>query len=133
MDPNLQRLARELRAERCPQCVLENVASRIVSKPSPVHWFQLSTVGFAVCIAALVAVLAVWRWPNREARGPSPSVTPSRADQVRVAEQAGAALGYIGTVLLDAGKRTETIVVNEVVPPLRSGFDAASKTIKNKM
>lgn len=133
MDENLQRLTEELRAERCPRRVLENVASRIARRPRPIHQFLFRGLGFAGCVAALLTILAVWHRPNRVPEGPSQAVIRSQADQVRVAEEAGMALSYIGNVLMEAGEHTENILLDEAFPPLRNGFEAATKSIKNRL
>ena len=132
MDENLQRLIQELRAEKCPPRVLESVARRRARSPAPLRRLRTAGAIAAVCIAALAAVM-VWRKPNRDAVRPSQAFASNRAQQVWVAEEAVAALGFIGNVLLEAGEHTQNILLNKVVPPLRSGIEATGKTINNKL
>ena len=133
MDETLQRLIQELRAEKCPPRVLESVARRLARRPIPLRRLRTASAVTAVCMAALLAAVMVWRRPNRDAVSPSQAFAANRTQQVRVAGEAVAALGYIGNVLLEAGKHTQNILLNETVPPLRSGFEAVGKTIKNKI
>ncbi|MHC1763517.1 MAG: hypothetical protein AB9869_04305 [Verrucomicrobiia bacterium] len=77
--------------------------------------------------------LVVWHWPNREIQETAPAVVSSRPDHTRVVHEAGVALGYIGAVLLEAGQHTESVLLNEAVPPLRTGFEKARKTIESRM
>jgi len=133
MNENLQRLTRALRAERCPPRILETVQSRIAREPASAHAYRLSMAAFAVCLFALAAVLAFWAWPNRDVRSLSQTAVTNHADQVRVAQEAGAALGYIGSLLMDAGKHTQNALVNDAAPPLWSGFEAVSKTLNKKL
>ena len=131
MDENLQRLARGLRAERCPPHVLEKVQARISWKTrSPSRLWV--TGSFGVSALVILALLVVVGWPGRKTAAPSLSAVSTQADRVRVAEQTGAALGYVGLVLIQAGKQTKTILLNEAAPPVRRGLEAARESIKNK-
>src|SRR5262249_39674525 len=49
--------------------------------------------------------------------------------RMQVARQAETALGLIGTVLLDAGAHSETVISDRAIPPLRNGL----QTAKNKI
>lgn len=133
MHEDVQLLIRELRAEKCPPRVLESVARRRARRPTPPRRLRTASAVAAVCIVALLAAVMVWRRPNRDAVSPSQAFVSHRAQQVRVAEEAAAALGYIGNVLLEAAKHTQNTLLHEAIPPLRSGFEAAGKTIENKI
>jgi anti-sigma factor RsiW len=133
MDENLQRLIQELRTEKCPPRVFESVAKRRARRPAPLRRLRTANAVAVVCIAALLAAILVERRPNRNAVSPTQAFASHRAQQVRVAGEAVAALDYIGNVLLEAGKHTQNILLNETVPPLRSGLEAVGKTIKNKI
>lgn len=133
MHENLQRLAKELRAERCPRRVLENVQSQIEQRTSSRPWFGFRTAALAMSLALMLGALTFWRWPSRDVNRPVPEVVTAPADHVQVAQQAGVALGYIGTVLLKTGEHTESVLLNNAVPQLRNGLDAVSKTIKAKL
>ena len=49
--------------------------------------------------------------------------------RMQVAREAETALGLIGTVLLDAGAHSETVISDRAIPPLRNGL----QTAKNKI
>lgn len=133
MDENLQRLARQLRMEKCPSNVLENVKSRIAQRRKPGRPLVLRSVVVAFGMTMLMAGLVVWRWPIREVQETAPAVVSQQPDRVQVVHEAGLALGYIGAVLLEAGQHTESVLLNEAVPPLRTGFEKARKTIESRM
>lgn len=136
MDDHVQRLVQALRAEKCPMRVLENVAARIAEKRRTAWKLAWMPIGFAVGLAALLAFVGIWRWPGQDTPGPLQASQPSpaeQADQARVVEEAGTALAFIGSVLLEAGQQTETILLEQAVPPLRSGFENAAKTITDRL
>ena len=133
MDENLQRLAQALRVERCPDRVIEKVKTRIEQTRKPLPSNRMAIVGFAVSLALFFALYAAWPWPDRSRETPATTVALTSQDQSRAAERAGLALSFIGSVLLEAGKHTEDTLLNEAIPPLRTGFDAATKTIKAKL
>lgn len=133
MDENLQRLARQLRMEKCPSAVLENVKSRIAQRRKAGRPLGSRPVVFAFCMTVLMAGLIVWRWPNRDIQENAPAIVSSQPDRARVVHEAGVALGYIGAVLLEAGQHTESVLLNEAVPPLRTGFEKARKSIESRL
>ncbi len=133
MHEDLQRLIQELRAEKCPPRIFEWVAQRRACRAARRSRFRMASAVAAVGLATLLAVVLVWRRSNREAVSLSQESAPNRAQQVRVAEEAVAALAYIGNVLREAGEHTQNILLNEAVPPLRSGVQAVGKTTKNKI
>jgi len=49
--------------------------------------------------------------------------------RMQVARQTETALGLIGTLLLDAGAHSETVICDRGIPPLRNGLETA----KNKV
>jgi hypothetical protein len=49
--------------------------------------------------------------------------------RVQVAREAESALGFIGTVLLDAGAHSETVISDRTISPLCNGLETA----KNKL
>jgi hypothetical protein len=113
---------------------LDNVQVQIARRARPVATFpRWTTPAFAAGLTALLALVAVGLWPHRGSPKLSEAVSPAHSDQVRVAEETRAALGYIGTVLLEAGKHGESALINQAGPPLRRGFEGASQTIKNKL
>jgi hypothetical protein len=48
---------------------------------------------------------------------------------VQVAREAESALGFIGTVLLDAGAHSETVISDRAITPLRNGLETAKNKI----
>jgi hypothetical protein len=133
MDENLQRLARELRTERCPARVLDRVQERIARDGQPAHRFHLGAVGVALCVAALATMAALRFWPDSRHGEPLEPPSSARAEQVRVAREASLALAYIGGVLLEAKEHNQTVLLNEAVPRVRASFEAASKIIQTKL
>jgi hypothetical protein len=126
MDENLKRLARELRNETCPQRVLDEVARRIPRRaPSPLR-LKIAVAA----IAAAVALAALSRWPaDRNTRPQLNSGTPVAVDSAQAARQAKLALECIGAVLRDAGARSEKVILQEAVPPLRNSLQTAENKI----
>jgi type II secretory pathway component PulM len=128
MDENLQRLARELRRETCPQRVLDAVARRLSAQgPAP------GRVRFGITLAAaglaVVFALTLWRWPAEKQARQQAELAERRMDAAQVAEQAEGALGYIGRVLLDAGAHSEKVVLEGAVPHLRNSLETARNKI----
>jgi hypothetical protein len=112
--------------------VVEEVQARIDRQRLPVArlGMRMGVIGLAMTLPVILAALLVWHWPSRS---PSQTARASHADQVCVAQQAGVALGYIGSVLLEAGRHSENVLLKEAVPPLRNGFEATSKILNNKL
>jgi hypothetical protein len=48
---------------------------------------------------------------------------------MQAARQAETALGLIGTVLLDAGAHSETVICDRAIPPLCNGLETAKNKI----
>ena len=131
MHEDLPKLIRELRNETCPQRVFDEAARRISAQAPPARRFGF---GFRVAFASLVLLccLSFWRRPdapNTERRAESPA--PATADRAEIGRQAETALAFIGSVLADAGDRSQRVIFNEAVPPLRNSFDIAKDKISN--
>jgi hypothetical protein len=133
MDENLQRLARELRTERCPARVLDRVQEQIARDRQPACRFHLGAVGVALGVAAVAAAVVLRFGPEARHAGPLEAVSSARADQVRVAREASLAMAYIGGILLEAKEHNQTVLLNEAVPRVRASFEAASKIIQTKL
>jgi hypothetical protein len=133
MDENLPRLGRELRKETCPQRVLDEVARRIAAQATAPSRFRSAVPALAVGLA-LLCVLAVWRWSagGKVERGPKLAANPA-LDHARIAEQAEGALGFIGSILLDAGAHSETVISKRAIPPLRNSLETARNKIVNRL
>jgi hypothetical protein len=133
MHENLQRLTHALRAEKCPPGVLERVQTRITRHRASRQRISLPSTALAVSMGVLAVFLAVWVWPHRITQSLKHPNIARHADRIRVAKEAGAALGYIGTLLLNVGEQAQNALVNDAVPPLRSGLETVSKTLNQKL
>jgi hypothetical protein len=129
MDENLPRLTRELRQETCPPRVLEEVARRISAQAPPPNRLRYA-IPATVMGLVLVCCLAVWQWPAGRNARPQPKAAMSAVLQrAQVAREAEGALGFIGSVLRDAGAHSEKVIFSEAVPPLRNSLLTARNRI----
>lgn len=129
MDEDLQRLARELRQETCPQRVLDEVARRLSAQARRPRRWGYALAGAAAGLALLCGV-ALWRRPaGGDTQRHADRALSGRMDSAQIAEQAEGALGYIGQILLEAGSHSEGVILKGAVPPLRSSLE----TVKNKI
>jgi hypothetical protein len=127
MDENLERLASELRRERCPKRVLDEVSRRIAKEARPQPRLKIAAV---VAGAAVLCAILLWMRPvGPDTHGQPRAGAPPSADSARAAQEAKLALGCIGTVLRDAGARSEEAILKGAVPPLRNSL----QTVKNKL
>jgi hypothetical protein len=133
MDENLQRLTRALRSERCPARALDKVQQQIAARRTPVHTFRLRAVVVALGLAAVATMILIRFWPISRPTEPVLASVPAPVDQARVAREASFAMAYVARVLLEAKEHNETVLLNEAVPRLRSGFETASKIIQTKL
>lgn len=136
-DP-LQDLARELKAERCPDAVSERVAGRIAGARAsrhPSRWPFPSRLHWALAGAGLVVVLGfgtMWHRPSPGLATPSPAhLTASR--QALVREQTQGALLAIGRILIDAGAHTGSTLRDEALPPLIDSFHSAKTKLTDTL
>jgi hypothetical protein len=79
-------------------------------------------------MALLCALLVWWRAGGNARRQPELAKQQAHG-RTRVAREAETALGLIGTALLDAGARSETVISDRAIPPLRHGLDTARNKI----
>jgi hypothetical protein len=130
MDQDLQRLARELRNEKCPQRVIDEVTRRISLQPRQrgLGSFKIASV---TALLALLCGLAIWRRPPVGEAPHLQQVARANVARAQVAAEAQDALGYIGVVLRDAGAQTRKIVLNQAVPPLRNSLATARNKLLN--
>ena len=126
MQPDLQRIVRELKKEKCPQRVRDQVRGRVSARESMRlrHAAPLAFAGFI-----LACCLAVWQWQARENARRQAQLAQLTMERTRVARQAQDAMGLVGSVLLDAGEHSEEIISERTVPQLRNSFETA----KNKL
>jgi hypothetical protein len=129
MDENLPRLVRELRQETCPQRVFDEIARRIAAQASRRRRFRYGIPATAT-ILVLLCGLAVWRGPQRGNNERQAKLAEQAAlDRRQIARQTEGALGLLGSILLDAGAHSETVIFNRAVPPLRNGLETAKNKI----
>lgn len=126
MDPNLARLVRHLRTERCPQSVIDRLHRRVGRTPAARHprpSLLVSRVGAGALLAAVAAV-ATWLYhvppqvPDRTQRHSSP-------DRTVLLAEVHATAALVGQVLAQAGAQTEDALLDRAMPPILKGFSAA--------
>jgi hypothetical protein len=126
MQPNLTQLIRELKNEKCPKRVRDQVRGRISAREFSSRRLRLA---FPLAIAGVVLAcgLMVWQWQARDAR--QARLAQLSVERARVAHQAEDALGFVGSVLLNAGNDSGQIISDRTVPPLRNSFETAKTKI----
>lgn len=131
MQEDLRQLARELRQETCPRRVIDQAVRRIAAEtppPSPLR--DAIPVALVLAGAVLLCGLLVRSRLTGDDAGQQLQWAEQQAQRrMQVARQAESALGLIGTLLLDAGAHSETVISDRVIPPLRNGL----QTAKNKI
>jgi hypothetical protein len=133
MDKDLQQLTRELRNERCPQRVLDEVARRIAAETPPPNPFRYR-IAMAVAASIVLGGGVLLRWPIREGSRHAPEITQMRAtDRVQVARQVEGTFAYIGQVMVDASAHSQRVILNDAVPQLRNSFETAKDKIMNQI
>jgi hypothetical protein len=130
MPEDLSRLARELRKENCPRRVIDEAVRRIAAEtPPPGRRYPIAATLALAGAMLLCGLLVRWRLTSDSA-GKQPQWVEQQAQRrLQVAREAETALGLIGTVLLDAGAHSETVISDRAIPPLRNGL----QTAKNKI
>lgn len=131
MHQDLQRLTRELRSETCPQRVLDEVYCRIAAERSARGRFWYLFAGATGCVCLLVGLLF---WPQQPAEvGVQAAYQDSHGhvDTARVTADVQGALGCIGTILRDAGVRSEAIILKGTVSPVRNSLETAKNKLIN--
>lgn len=143
MDDRLEKLIRELRDEKCPRSVTEQVARRTGQGAVADRWWRVtpgwSLVGAAGLTALVVAAMLFGPGrvgPDSRQAGDAGRRTgfhPAAMDRAMVIEQAQGALVFIGRVLIEAGARTESALTTEAVPPLVEGFRTATTKLTKSL
>jgi len=129
MQEDLPTLARELRKETCPQRVIDNALRRIAAEtPTPRRPAYIIPVALAG-IVVLCGLLFWWRPGGNRAGGQPEIIAQQTHGPVQAARDAEAALNLIGTVLLQACARSENVISDRALPPLRDGFAKARNKI----
>jgi hypothetical protein len=129
MQEDLPRLTRELRKETCPRRVIDEVVRGIAAETPPPTGFRYVIPAALAGIAILCGLLVRSQLPGGRA-GRQPELVEQQAHvRVQVAREAESALGLIGTVLLDAGSHSETLISDRAITPLRNGLETAKNKI----
>jgi len=93
---------------------------------------RLLKSAFVTTGLAAICGLVIWQWPTaREAQRRPGSAVHASLSRAQVVREAEGTLGYIGCVLLNAGARTEKIVLNQAVPPLRNSVTTTREKLLN--
>ena len=128
MDQDLKKLRQRLRAERCPDAVLE----RVYAQTSTRQRSLLRAYG-AWAIAALLAVsalsLPLSRWAQKQ---PDTSVRTASIEEMEakaIRQQASVALAYLGKRLTTASAHSGEIILESSLPSLRKGLRTARESI----
>ncbi len=133
MHEDLQQLARELRKETCPQRVLDEVTRRISAQAPRPNWFRYA-IATALAAAVVLCGIVVLRWPSGGGSPQAPEVAQkNNIDRAQVARQAEGTLAYIGQIMVDASARSEQVILNDALPPLRNSFETAKTKIMNRI
>jgi hypothetical protein len=138
LPPGLAReLREELRKETCPQRVIDEAYRKIAEETARGDARPTCRLRYVVpvALAALVLLcgllLARWRPAGANATHEpelAEQQSPGRA-RTQVARETKTALALLGTALLDAGARSESVVSDRAIPPLQHGFDTAKDKI----
>jgi type II secretory pathway component PulM len=126
MQPDLQRIVDELKNEKCPQRIRDQVRGRISARESAClrYAMPLAFVAFIV-----ICGLLVWQWQVRENARQQAQLAQLTTERADVARQAQDAMELLGIVLIDAGAHSERIISDRTVPQLRNSLETA----KNKL
>jgi len=129
MQEDLKRLARELRQETCPRRVIDEVRRRIAAE-TPLPRRLRYAIPVALAGTAILCGLLVRSQLAGGNAGQQPELVDQQAhSRMQVARQAESALGFIGTVLLDAGAHSETVISDRAISPLCNGLETAKNKI----
>ena len=130
LPPGLAREVHELRKETCPQRVIDETLRRIAAETPPRRRLRYAIpVAFAGIVLVCGLMLARWR-PAGGNAGRQPELAAQQTHaRMQAARDVETALGLIGTALLDASARSETVVSDPAIPPLQHGFDTAKNKI----
>jgi hypothetical protein len=130
MDEHLQRAVENLRKEKCPPEVLGEVRRRVQAEVGQ----QKHSFGFRMVVSTSVALLILASVVFISKPAPKEIYTSNQTELVekdsrQIIEETQIALASIGRVLISAGRSTETILSEQILPPLRGSV----QTIKDKL
>ena len=131
MQEHLPRLTRELRKETCPRRVIDEALRRIAAERPP---RGLSRYAIPATLALTGAVLLCGLLVRSRLAGNTAGQQPQWVEQQaqhrrQAARQAEAALGFIGSVVLHAVARSETVISDHALSPLHNGLGTATNNI----
>ncbi len=129
MQEDLPEIARELRKETCPQRVIDAVSQRIAAETPRSNRLRYAIPAALGGIALLCALLVWWRPKGGNLPRQPERVERQAEGPTQVARETEGALDLFGTVLLKAGARSETVISDRAMPPLRHGFETARNKI----
>lgn len=133
MSKSIHRLIQELRGESCPPHVLAKVRERIAKERGPIRDYRLALRRFALAAGfAVVLLCTVTRWYPISKPDPATSHPGQPLTAAEVADQTHLTLACIGTTVVEAGNRTETIIVNHIKPRLLDCLDKAVKAFPQR-
>ncbi len=128
MRPDLKQLIGELKKETCPQRVLDEVQRRTAGRTS-----SSLRLRFAICLTAVFLVLTggllEWQRQASDSRASVRLAERTALDRNRIASQAEAALGLMGSLLAQAGTDSGKIISERAATPLQNSF----QTTKHKI
>lgn len=130
MDEHLQHLIRKRRAEKCPPGVMANVTRRIAmeSKSRPRRIGLRWAIG-TVALLLVVTVSTLFLNNLGDPEKPTANAARPERNHQQIIEDAKLSLASIGHLLIAAGQSSETIISENILPPVRGGL----QTIKNKL
>ncbi len=130
MAQSLRQLRKALRAERCPEHVMNDVRARIHAQRRQVRAVRLRWVAAAAVFLVMLSITAL-RW-SRDQEVPA-TVHAARLEEAkRVTQQAELSLTYIGKTLRRAGESSGETILEVSLPRLRQGLRTAREAISPK-
>ncbi|HZR19970.1 MAG TPA: hypothetical protein VFE51_21985 [Verrucomicrobiae bacterium] len=129
MQEDLPGLVRELSKETCPRRVIDGALRRIAAETPGPGWLR-PAIPMALAGAVLLGALFIRYQPADGNAGHQPELAAQQPHgRMQSAREAETALGLIGTVLLDAGAHSQTVIWDRAIPPLRNGIETAKNKI----
>ena len=129
MQEDLPGLARELRKETCPRRVIDATLRRIAAETPPPSRLRYALPVALASLVVFCALLVVRRPVTGNDRPPQRLAAQQAYAPAGVAREAEGALQLIGTVLVDAGAHSKSVISERAIPPLRNGFETARNKI----
>jgi hypothetical protein len=143
-DPNLQRLARELRKETCHPVVMDRLKDQLAGtirprcRPgAPTGRALTERFRFAWSIVAILLLAAAIAWHLRISNPLAPAAEIKIAAQTApnpelIAQQTGQAFAVVSYSLRTALLKSENAFFEHAVPPLRNGIESVKSKINEK-